>query len=448
MMRNTLIFYGGISLVIFLAGCAISPTQIEKKERERLIQAETAYQKRSELPGLGEHPSLSECLRYALLNNPEVESAFYQWKEVVERAAVSRNLPNPLLSFDAEISSGGLEMLEPGLMFMLPASGKIPLEAEAFSLEAKKSRHLFEDEVLKVGFRLKEVVYQYWVLSEKIKFTQRVLKIIEDLEELTLANLKVGEVSQSDVLLLQIEKEEMATRIADLKDSQKILREQFRAGLGIKPGKPVPQPPSDLVFTSEEFSEERMWEIAQKRYPKLEAMRTQVMESEVFVKMAYKEYSPDFAIGLMKSFFSDMAIAKPLLSLFLPWRKKVASQIAASKAGLEGAKAELSVEELDLLVMLTEASFRWRQANREFKLYKDNLLPKAEAILDLRRSSYIVGTTDLNEILAAERMWLEFSFNYLSASGMREIALNEILIGFLANLPEDVFFEQPKEGVK
>ncbi|MDO9555599.1 MAG: TolC family protein [Atribacterota bacterium] len=434
------------AIIIFLSGCATAPTRVEKEERAKVSQAERVYREKVNLPELSEESSLPEFIRYALLNNPKVEAAFYRWKEAVETIAVSRYLPNPQLSFEAEISSGGLEMLEPGLMFMLPASGKIPLQAEAFSLEAKKYRHLFEDEILKAAFRLQEVVYQYWVLNEKIKSTQRVLKLIEDLEELSLANLTVGKVSLSDVLLLQIEKEEMSNRIADLKDSQKVLREQFRASLGIKPGEPVPQPPSDLVFTPEEFPEEQMWEIAQRRYPRLELMRTRIAESEVFVKMAYKEYSPDFALGLMKSFFSEMSLIKPLLSLSLPWRKKVASQIAASKAGLEGAKAELSVEELDLLVILAEASFRWRQADREFKLYKYNLLPKAEAILDLQRSSYIVGTTGLNEVLTAERMWLEFSLNYLSASGMREIALNEILICCLAKLPEEVFFEQHEEA--
>ncbi|MCM8786411.1 MAG: TolC family protein [Candidatus Omnitrophica bacterium] len=432
-----------ILILIFLSGCVVKPTKVEKEEKERVEQV-SRYLEEPKLPILNENSKLEDFIKYALLNNPKVKASFYEWKSAVEIISASRYLPNPNLTLESEISSR-VESVMPGLMGMFPASGKIVLQSEAFSLEARKKRYLFEKEVLETAFKIKEISYQFWVLREKIKLVEKIIKILDELESLNLAKLKVGSVSQADILNIQIEKEQMKNILIDLEDSKRVLLAQFGSILGLSFGSKIPEPPEKLPFTEQGFSEEEIWEIVRQKNPRLAIMETEIKESEVFVKLSYKEYSPDFGIGLMKSFFSEMSMVKPMLTLSIPWRKKVSAMFSSAISNVKMAQAQYSAEELDLAVMLADALFRWRQANREFILYKDNLLPKVKAILELNKASYTNGFSNLVDFLVTERMFLDYSFNYLSAQAFREIALNEVSIIIAGILPErKIILEEAK----
>jgi outer membrane protein TolC len=70
------------------------------------------------------------------------------------------------------------------------------------------------------------------------------------------------------------------------------------------------------------------------------------------------------------------------------------------------------------------------------KLYRENLLPKSRAATQIAQSGYRTGKTSLADFLNAERTFLDFSVNYLSAQGLREITLNEISLSIAGILPE------------
>lgn len=425
------------SLLLIISGCAGPATRVEKTERGTIARVEQNYRPKEakpQLPVLTADSELKDFVKYAVLNSPRVEESFYQWKSAVEAINASKYPANPQLSL-LDLNSV-INSLMPGIMFMVPVPGKLSLSGEAASLEAGKNGHLFEEEVLKTAFRVKEVSYQFWVLEKKIKLTEEILKILQMQESISLARVKTGEASLLDPLTIQIEKEKLANMLADFKDSEKVLIAQFGAALGILQPDRIPKPSAVLPFTEEGFSEKEIWESVQARNPRLSLLRSEIEQSEVYVKLAYKEYWPDLNIGLMQSLFSEMALTRPLLSISIPWRGKVASQIAASQNVVKMTEAAFSAEELDLAAMMADGLFRWRQADREVKLYRENLLPKSRAATQIAQSGYQTGKTGLSDFLNAERTYLDFSINYLSAQGLREITLNEISLSIAGVSPE------------
>ncbi|MCX5642856.1 MAG: TolC family protein [Candidatus Omnitrophica bacterium] len=425
------------SFLLVISGCAGPATKVEKTERAKIARAEQNYrpkEARPQLPVLTADSELKDFVKYAVLNSPRVEEAFYQWKSTVEAINASKYPANPqlsLLDFDSVIDS-----LMPGVMFMVPAPGKLSLSGEAAALEAGKTGHIFEGEVLKTAFRVKELSYQSWVLKEKIKLTEEILQILRMQENVSLARVKTNEASLLDPITIQIEKEKLANMLADFKDSEKVLTAQFGAALGILQSDRIPKPMAALPFTESGFSEKEIWESVQAKNPRLALLRSTIEQSEVYVKLAYKEQWPDFNIGLMQGLFSGMALTRPLLSISIPWPGKSASQVAASKSAVKMTEAAFSAEELDLAAGLADGLFRWRQADREVKLYRENLLPKSRAATQIAQSGYRTGKTGLADFLNAERTFLDFSVNYLSAQGLREITLNEISLSIAGVSPE------------
>src|SRR5207247_1780904 len=98
---------GGITLVILLAGCVGVPTAGEKRARLDRQAVERTYRpggQRPTLPKLGTNSPLSEFLLFAVLNQPQVEAAYFDWAASVERITRERSLPDPRLTFQSDIA--------------------------------------------------------------------------------------------------------------------------------------------------------------------------------------------------------------------------------------------------------------------------------------------------------------------------------------------------------
>jgi outer membrane protein TolC len=70
------------------------------------------------LPTLQTNSSLSNFLQFAILNQPQVEAAYYDWAASVQRITVERSLPDPRLTFESDIGHG--DVIDAGLMMDFP----------------------------------------------------------------------------------------------------------------------------------------------------------------------------------------------------------------------------------------------------------------------------------------------------------------------------------------
>jgi PBP1b-binding outer membrane lipoprotein LpoB len=118
---------GGAVLAMLFAGCAGVPTAGEKRARQDRQSVERVYRpggKRPEMPALGTNSPLHDFLLFAMLNQPQVEAAYYDWAASVQRITVERSLPDPRLTFSADIADMVMSLM-PGLMMDFPGPGKL-----------------------------------------------------------------------------------------------------------------------------------------------------------------------------------------------------------------------------------------------------------------------------------------------------------------------------------
>jgi len=116
--------------IIFLAGiggCTGAPTASERQARSDVDTVRSMYrpgEAKPTLPNLSKDSPLADYLRFAMLNNPRVEAEYYAWAASVERITGARSLPDPRITFEADITSV-IETVMPGLMIDLPGPGKL-----------------------------------------------------------------------------------------------------------------------------------------------------------------------------------------------------------------------------------------------------------------------------------------------------------------------------------
>jgi hypothetical protein len=111
---------------VMLAGCKGVPAQGEQQARQDLKAVSGVYRpqtQRPALPTLQSNTGLSNFLTFAILNQPQVEAAYFNWASSVERITVERSLPDPRLTFQSDIANVVMSLI-PGLMMDFPGPGK------------------------------------------------------------------------------------------------------------------------------------------------------------------------------------------------------------------------------------------------------------------------------------------------------------------------------------
>ena len=418
-----------LSLALLLAGCKGISTRGEKEARSQAQSVAASYRPQGQkptLPLLTASSSLSNYLTYALLNQPKVEAAYYEWSASIERITQARSFPDPQFTFQMDIQNVVTSIM-PGLMGAIPWPDKLRVGAEIASAESQAKYFTFQSAVLESAFRVKRAYYQLYFLDEKIGVNQDTLRLLADLEKLARAQNEVGKVTLQDVLRAQIEQDRLRSEIANLEDSRSSLQAQFKAALGLGAGDPTPCLPARFESTPLDLTADKLFETALAQNSRLKAMEADVRVAEASIILARRARLPDSTLGLMADAKMDPTLYRPLGTVSLPiWRDKIAAQIAEAQANKRVAQAQLSGEQIRLAVDFAERSFLYREATRNLALLNDKLLPKARRSLEVARSGYLAGQIDFLNLTDSERTLLGFKLDKVEATTQREIVLAEL----------------------
>jgi outer membrane protein, heavy metal efflux system len=418
-----------LTLALALTGCKGVTTRGEREARRQMSAVTGTYRPHGQkppLPVLTANSSLSNYLAFAMLNQPKVEAAFYDWAASIERITQARSLPDPQLTFQMDIQNIVTSIM-PGLMGSIPWPDKLRVGAQIASAESQARYFAFQSTVLASAFEVKRAYYQLYFLAEKIRVNQDTLDLLSELEKLARAQNEVGKVTLQDVLRAQIEQDRLKTEIANLEDSRNSLLAQFKGALGLGSDDPTPPMPGRFESTPLDLSADKLFETALAQNTRLKAMEADVRAAEASIILAKKARLPDFSLGLMADVKMSPTLYRPLGTVSLPiWRDKIAAQIAEAQANKRSAEARLSDEQIALAVDFAERSYVYREATRNLALLNDQLLPKARQSLEVARSSYLAGQIDFFNLTDTERTLLGFELDKVEAATQREVVLAEL----------------------
>ncbi len=423
---------GAVGLVLaggLLAGCKGIPTKGEKAARRQAEEAAKAYRPQGDKPALPEltaDSGLSNYLAFAMLNQPKVEVAYYDWLASIERITQARSLPDPQLTFQMDIQNIVTSVM-PGLMGTIPWPDKLRVGAEIASAEGQSRYFAFQSAVLTSAFDVKRAYYQLYFLAEKLRVDRETLQLLSDLEKSARAQNEVGKATLQDVLRVQIEQDSLKTEIANLEDSRSALMAQFKAALGLGGTDPEPPMPNRFESTALDLSGDQVFEAALAQNTQLKAMAADVRAAEAAITLAKRSRLPDFSLGLMADVKMNPTMYRPLGTVSLPiWRDKIAAQIAEAQATKRSVQARLSDEQIKLAVDVTERMYLYREATRNFGVLNDQLVPKAHQSLEVARAGYLSGRLEFINVIDAERTLLGFQLDKVEVAAQREVVLAEL----------------------
>lgn len=427
-MKPVVILYMFAACGLVLAGCRGIPAPGEKQARRDLGTVANQYRpgnRPASLPELTPDSSLSNLVTYALLNQPRVGAAYYDWAASVENITVTRSLPDPQLTFQSYIQNT-LTSLMPGFMQAFPGPGKLKARAGVAAAESQAKYFAFESAVLQTAFNLKRAYYQLGLLDEQLRLKRETLSLLENQERVLRAQNVAGTASLPELLRIQSEQDRVRNDLANLDDSRRSLLENFKAALGLTPQQPDPPMPALFEMSRENPDADALLRVAFARSPQLAAMEADVRAAEAGIAVAYKERVPDFNAGLSAEVYRP-PFYWPQVGVTLPlWRDKLAAEIAQAQANELAAKSRLKAAQIDLAVSFAEKSFTYRETSRNLALIEDKLLPQARQSLETVQAGYRADTTDFSSLTDAERTLLDLQFEAADVRTAQEIALADL----------------------
>lgn len=399
-------------------------------------------------PGKGEvteKSSLQELLAKAALDNPGLKAAFEQWQAALQRVPQVRALPNPQLTFAyfiQEIETRvGPQRQKIGLMQMFPWFGKLKLKGNAALEAANAERQRYETVKLTLFYRVKELYYDYYYAMQTISVLEENVRLMEYLEEVIRAKYKTAAAPYSDLVRIQVELDKLLDRLKSAKERLRPLEARLNAILDRPLDTPLPHP-KEIAAETPQLSNKQLADLLKEHNPGLKAIDSIAANAQIGIKLAKKNYYPDFSLGVdyMLTGKTEMPgvldsgkdpIAA-MMSLRLPiWSRKNKASVNEAKARYRAVLNRRKESENNLLTRLEMVFFKYNDAIRKMRLYRDSLLPRAQQALEVTRSAFESGKADFMDFIDSQRILLAFKLEFEQAKTNRvqRLAELEMLVG-------------------
>ena len=152
-----------------------------------------------------------------------------------------------------------------------------------------------------------------------------------------------------------------------------------------------------------------------------------VKGAEAKVKLAGKEYYPDFTVSANYFYrtgpFLDMWNLTASIPLPIYQKTKQDQAVLEAQASLSEARQELQATDYMLASAIRESYSMARTAGRLMTLYKDGLIPKTRQDVQLALSGYVAGKTEAITVTTRLKGLLDVELLYWAQYVEREKAI-------------------------
>jgi cobalt-zinc-cadmium efflux system outer membrane protein len=359
---------------------------------------------------------LSYFLDQARSANPSLRVAGAQARAATERIGMARGYPDPMVLYSYAVAPDmmrGRQKLT--LMQGIPFFGKRGLRGDVAASAAQASAHSAEATALDIDAAVKMTFYDYVRLHE----IERVL----DEETLLLQRMRsaiqtryAGELAeQQDVLKVTL-------AISQLDDQSTLNRRELAAVrarmnelLGRDAAAPLPSPKWDTPAADVVLAGATA-DTAVARRPEVAAAQAEIAMAERSLRLAKREFYPDFALGVMYEFGGNAGedgMWELMAGINLPiWIGKRRAAVREAEAMQFGAEQRLSAEQLRVRREVQESVERVRAAEERRVRFETVILPQARQTFESSEAGYRAARVDFLDYLDSERTLLSIRREY------------------------------------
>jgi outer membrane protein TolC len=267
--------------------------------------------------------------------------------------------------------------------------------------------------------------------ADEMRVQDRQRSLLKEALDVALAQYTTGKVPQADVLRAQMALTRLNEQLIEIQEEREATQAQLNAMMGRRAdeafeisgtyGMPAALP-----------SLEDLEQAALEHRPELAALRTQIGKSKDEGKLTRLAMKPDFtaAVGYMLMPTGSMARNAYMLegSMNLPWlnRDRHDGEAKQADAATDVAQAELDARSATVFLEIRQAQIAVEAAQRRVKLYRDTLLPQAEASFKASTAAYQNNRAEFMSLIDAQNLLLDIQTAYYKASAAIDVGMAQL----------------------
>lgn len=367
---------------------------------------------------------LQDLIQEALKNSPEVLASEARVQAAHHRIPQAGSLPDPMVMFGYQ--NEGWERYtfgkEPDAQWMFSASqmfpfpGKRSLKEEMASQDAQGAAILHESVKLKTVARIRELYFDLFLAHKTIDLIRDRTALFSRIEDAALSRYSSGMGMQQEVLMAQTEKYMLVEKEEMQKQKIQSLESMLNAAVGRNVTALLGRP-AEQTLSLQDRSLDELLSKAYDHSPEIRVKRRMVAAAEARVKMAEKEYYPDFTVA--GSYFTrgggqfmDMWSLTTTINIPLYYKTKQRQAVLETEAMLAEAKRELEAARLMTASSIRDTYSMYAASERLKDLYKNGLMPKTYQDFESALAGYSTGKTEAITVINRLKALIDIELLY------------------------------------
>jgi cobalt-zinc-cadmium efflux system outer membrane protein len=367
--------------------------------------------------------NLEGLIQKAVANNPGLQALRADYEASEMQISWFTYVPDPVVGIEY-----GDIMTMYSVTQQVPFPTKIVKRREVAQNEAEYYYFQYLDKERNIIRRVKQSYAELLMLHAKITATERSIAFLEQIHNVSRQKYSINESSQAEVLMTQVQLAKSENQLILLKDDLMIAQANLNTLLNrdLEASLPLSMESVETVNT---LSLDSLYTLAQENEPQLKALLSRQEAAETELAMARQTYLPDFAFKYTyEDMNNDMHNNKYMVGFTVPiwFLDKQNKFVRESAANLRGVSARYENLVNDTRLVVKQAKTRVEKYQHMVDLYRNSVLPQAEAALKSALSAYRFNTVDFQILLESERSLVENEYSYEEARANLFIAMAEL----------------------
>jgi len=367
--------------------------------------------------------TLESLEEIALANNPTLVQATAQIRAARGHCLQEGLYPNPTIGYVAEeIGNEGAAGQQGGFVRQeIVTAGKLRLRQNVAGHEVVEAEHAYQSQRRRVLADVRAAWYEILVAQRIVQLNQQLATIADEAVKAATELLEAQEVGRVDVLQAEIEVGSTQLKLHEAENRLAAARKRLAILLGT--------PDIDLGSISGHLEEELPplnWDDSLQQLkdgsPQLAEARSAVERARCAVARENAEKTPNLDVRAAVQYDDAVGDSFASVELGMPWPlfNRNQGNICRAQAELTAAKKEVERLDLSLQARLATAFQHYQNAQYDVERYTTEILPKAQASLDLVRSGYRQGEYDYLTLLTAQRTFFRANLAHLESLLQRQ----------------------------
>ena len=378
------------------------------------------------IPAAATSITVDQAVDEALHSNPEIRAQVRRLSLAQLKTTTARSLDDPMLmvrDWQTPLRKPW-DLNQAQLMFSLqqtiPGKDKRDLRAKIAADDVASTTDELESLRQEVAASVREACASLLRNADEMRLHDQQSSVLNQAISAALAEYTTGKAPQSDVLRAQMALTRLNEHLIELDEERDTARAQLNVLMGRAPSDaieiagtyrtPAPLPPT-----------EELERLAIEHRPELAALRKQITKSSDQTALARLALKPDFTVAagymLMPtgSTYRNAYMAELTMNLPSLNRARHDNETRQADSATDVARAELDARTSAVFLEIRQSQIALRSAQTRLKLYRDTLLPQAEANFKASTLAFENNRGEFTNLIDSQNILLDIRTAYYKA---------------------------------